>query len=381
MPQRKTRRRKAGNGTGPSGKRVTLKTVAEHLGLSSATVSVVLNDSPVADSIPRETKERVFAAAKELNYRPNYLARSLRGKRSFSVGVLVPEISEGYAAGVMSGVEDHLVREGYFYLMASHRSRQDLLEEYLKHLEDRSVEGFILIAAQLTEAPPLPTVVLAGHQRLPGVTNVVVDQDMAARLALSHLRELGHERIAFFRGAKGNADAADRWRAIVETADSLGLEMAPEHCLRLVGTSYGAVFSPEEGYHEGYTYGQKLLAAGSVAPKARQRGGGERPDFTALFAFNDVSAIGAMRAFLDAGLRVPEDVSVVGFDDILSAAFQNPSLTTVRQPLKRMGETAGEILLERLAGKDSHPDFVTIEPELVVRASTGPAPKPEAGDP
>ncbi len=372
MAQRKVKRkkagRKAGNGTGTNGKRVTLKTVAEHLGLSPATVSVVLNDSPVADSIPRETKERVFAAARELKYRPNYLARSLRGKRSYSVGVLVPEISEGYAAGVMSGVEGHLVQEGYFYLMASHRSRPDLLEEYLKHLEDRSVEGFILIAAQLAEAPPLPTVVLSGHQRLPGVTNVVVDQDLAASLALTHLRELGHERIAFFRGAEGNADAADRWRAIVETAQSLGLEMAPELCLQLVGRSYGAVFSPDEGYQEGYIYGRKLLA---TVPEGRKR-----PDFTALFAFNDVSAIGAMRAFLDAGLKVPEDVSVVGFDDILGAAFQNPSLTTVRQPLKQMGETASEILLERLAGKSSHPGFVTVEPELVVRASTGPARKP-----
>ena len=361
------RNRQGGKGTKTGAKRVTLKTVAEHLGLSPATISVVLNDSPVADSIPHETKERVFAAAKELNYRPNYLARSLRGQRSFSVGVLVPEISEGYAAGVMSGIEDHLVREGYFYLMASHRSKPDLLEEYLKHLEDRSVEGFILLASHLQAAPPLPTVVVSGHRKLPGVTNVVLDQDRAARFALSHLRELGHERIAFFRGAEGSADAEDRWRAIVETAEALDIEIRPEIALQLVGKSLGPVFSPEEGYQEGYIYGQKLLA---TVPSGQRR-----PDFTALFAFNDVSAIGAMRAFLDAGLSVPEDVSVVGFDDILGAAFQNPSLTTVRQPLRRMGVTAGEILLERLAGKNSHPDFVTVEPELVVRASTGPARK------
>ena len=343
-------------------KRVTLKAVAEHLGLSPATVSVVLNRSPVADSIPKETKDRVFAAARELRYRPNYLARSLRGKRSFSVGVLVPEISEGYAAGVMGGIEEHLIKSGFFYLMASHRSRSDLLDEYLKQLEDRSVEGFILIAAHLETPPPLPTVVVSGHQRLPGVTNVVIDQDLAARLALTHLADLGHRRIAFFRGAEGNVDAEDRWRWIVKTAESLGLEVRPEISLQLVGRSYGAVFSPEEGYQEGHAYGRRLLDEGL--------------DFTALFAFNDVSAIGAMRAFLDAGLRVPEDVSVVGFDDILSAAFQNPSLTTVRQPLRRMGETAGEILLQRLENKDGPcPDFVTIEPELVVRASTGPAPR------
>lgn len=371
----------AGSRNGGS-KRVTLKAVAEYLSLSPATVSVVLNRSPVADSIPQETKDRVLAAARELNYRPNYLARSLRGKRSFSVGVLVPEISEGYAAGVMSGLEDHLIEAGYFYLMASHRSKNDLLDEYLKHLEDRSVEGFILVAAQLEKAPPLPTVVVSGHRPFPSVTNVILDHDTAAQIALTHLTALGHERIAFFRGAPGNVDAEYRWRAIVETARSMAIEMRPELSLQLVGKAYGAVFSPEEGYQEGYAYGQKLLQAAAIAPQTGQEilpdAGGEitplstRLPFTALFAFNDISAIGAMRAFLDAGLRIPEDVSVIGFDDIQSAAFHNPSLTTVRQPLQKMGETAGEILLRRLAGGNSFPEFVTVEPELVVRASTGP---------
>jgi LacI family transcriptional regulator len=114
------------------------------------------------------------------------------------------------------------------------------------------------------------------------------------------------------------------------------------------------------GYKEGYSIGQKLLADGHR--------------FTSLFAFNDVSAIGALRAFLDAGLRVPDDVSIIGFDDIETAAFMNPSLTTVRQPLVQMGETAGRILLDRLSGKATYPDFVTLEPELVVRGSTGPPP-------
>lgn len=347
------------------GKRVTLKTVAEMLNLSPATVSIVLNRSPVADSIPQETKERVFAAARQLDYRPNYLARSLRGKRSFSVGVLVPEVSEGYASGVMSGIEDHLIEGGYFYLIASHRGKPELLAEYLNQLEDRSVEGFILVAAQIETPPRLPTIAVSGHRRLEGVTNVVVDHDKAVTQALSHLVELGHERIAFLRGATDNVDAEERWRTIERVADQLGIAIRPELAPQLVGSRYGAVFSPEEGYQEGYSYGQKLLANGAVR-------GASKPDFTALFAFNDVSAIGAMRAFLDAGLRIPEDVSVVGFDDIQSAAFHNPSLTTVRQPLREMGVSAGEILLQRLSGRGSYPDFVTVEPQLRVRASTGP---------
>lgn len=346
---------------------VTLKTVATAVGLSPATVSIVLNDSPVAKSIPEETKERVFAAAKKLNYRPNYLARSLRNRRSFSIGVLVPEISEGYAAGVMSGVEGYLRDEGYFYLVASHRSKPDLLEEYSNLLQDRLVEGFILINTPIDRALGLPTVSVSGHENLEEVTNVVIDHSKAVTLALEHLVGLGHERIAFFKGQPGSADTEDRWQAILEAAGTVGCEVRPELTLQLSGDPSGEVFSAEEAYQEGYRFGQRLLA--------RTR------DFTALFAFNDVSAIGAMRAFLDAGLNIPDDVSVVGFDDIQSAAFQNPSLTTVRQPLQEMGQLAARNLLRRLSGQGSMPRVVTVDPQLVIRKSTGVAKARLAGSP
>jgi DNA-binding LacI/PurR family transcriptional regulator len=342
--------------------KVTLKEVARHLGLSPAAVSLVLNRAPAGDAIPDETKERIFAAARELAYRPNYFARSLRSRRSFSVGVLVPEISEPYAAEVMSGIESHLLAEGYHYLVTSHRrSTAPLLAESLELLEHRAVEGLILVATQIHEAPRLPAVVVSGHTPLPGVTNVVLDHDRAARETLGHLRALGHRRIAFFKGQPGSADTDDRWRAILEAAAALGLEVRRELTLQLSGEEAEEVFSPQDGYVEGYTYGRQLLARGAR--------------FTALFAFDDVSAIGATRAFLDAGLRVPEEVSVVGFDDIQSAAFQNPTLTTVRQPLREMGETAARLLLQRLrAGAPTAGNFVTVQPELIVRGSTGPAP-------
>lgn len=339
-------------------KAVTLKAVAEHVGLSTATVSVVLNRSPVADSIPAETQERVFAAARELKYRPNYMARSLRSQRSFSVGVLVPEIIDGYAVGVMSGIETLLLREGYFYLVASHRSKDDLLEEYLQLLKDRLVEGFILVATTLDKPPGLPTAAVAGHRSHDDLTNVILDHDRAIFLALEHLAELGHERIAFFKGHAHSSDTEDRWQAILEVAARLGLDVLSELTLQLSGDPTGKVFSPQEGYQEGYAFGQRLLD--------------REVDFSALFAFNDVSAIGAMRAFLDAGLKVPEDVSIVGFDDILSAAFQNPGLTTVRQPLREMGEMAARTLLDRLGHDTPMPEVLTIAPELVVRGSTAP---------
>ncbi len=363
MTSSKDRRRRSGKRAQGTPRPVTLKTVAESLKLSPATVSVVLNRSPVADSIPQKTQERVFAAARRLNYRPNFMARSLRRRRSFSIGVLVPEISEGYAAGVISGIEGRLLREGYFYLVASHRSKADLLEEYLGLLKDRLVEGYILVNTPLDTAPELPTVAIAGHQALDGVTNVVVDHDRAAVLALSHLAELGHQRIAFFKGHAHAADTEARWQGIRRAAESLGLEIRPSLTLELGRQIEGKVFTPEEGFEEGHAFGRQLLAAAAG-----------RPDFTALFAFNDVSAIGAMRAFLDAGLSVPGDVSVVGFDDIQGAAFQNPSLTTVRQPLQEMGESASRILMQRLSGGTSGRETVTVEPQLKVRGSTGPPP-------
>lgn len=349
-----------GLGPSPAGPRpATLKTVAERAGLSPATVSLVLNDSPGAGAIPQETKERVFAAARELDYRPNYLARSLRRQRSFSVGVLVPEISEGYAAGVMGGIEEHLLQEGYFYLVGSHRFKADLVSEYLDLLRDRLVEGYVLVNTPIDHSPGLPAVAVAGHRSLDDVTNVAIDHDCAATLALTHLTELGHERIAFFKGHPGSLDTEDRWRAITRAAETLHIAVRPELTLQLTSKLEAMAYSPEDGYQEGYVYGQRLLATGE--------------EFTTLFAFNDVSAIGAMRAFLDAGLRIPEDVSVVGFDDIQSAAFQNPSLTTVRQPLREMGAIAARTLLERLAG-GTRPETVMVEPELVVRGSTGPSP-------
>lgn len=335
-------------------KKVRLKDVAEHLGLSPATVSLVLNRSPVADAIPQATHDRVFAAARELNYRPNLLARSLRSQRTYSIGVLVPEISEGYAAGVMRGVEQHLSQEGYFYFLASHRSKPDLLEEYLAALKDRSVEGFILLASKIEQAPDLPAVAVSTHRPIEGVTRVVIDHDAAARLALEHLKDLGHDEIAFFPGAPDNADAEDRWRAIQNAAPDLEIEIRPELTVEIAGEDYGGGF-----YKEGYAGAEKLMAA--------------KAPFTALFAFNDISAIGAMRAFLDTGLTIPKDVSVVGFDDIQSAAFHNPGLTTVRQPLREMGVLAATALLERLGNGATAPEVLTVEPKLIVRESTGPA--------
>jgi len=329
---------------------VSLKFLAKHLDLSPATISVVLNDSPTAQEIPQHTKDRIFAAAKKFNYRPNVWARSLRNKRSYAVGILVPEISEGYGALLLNAIDHALQQEGYFYFVACHRRRPDLLEEYPRMLMDRSAEGFIVLDTALDRGLPLPTVSISGHTKVPDVTNVILDHHRAAHLALEHLVSLGHRNIAFIKGQPYSSDSATRWKAIGQVAPTLGIQIRPEFTAQLdIDT-----FSPRVGY----PVVQKLLS--------------RTTDFTALFAYNDLSAIGAVRAIREKGLRVPEDISVVGFDDINSAAFQNPGLTTVRQPLDAMAKKAVRILLQRLNGGEA-PKEVSVEPEFVVRESTGPA--------
>jgi LacI family transcriptional regulator len=325
--------------------------LANYLGLSPATVSLVLNNSPVADAIPQETKDRVFAAARELNYRPNFVARSLRTQRSFMIGVIVPEVSEGYAATVMGGIEDQLLEEGYFYLVASHRHKDDLIDEYPRLLQSRSVEGLIAVDTPWNQQIAVPVVAVSGRGESSGITNIILDHERAAELALTHLYHLGHRRIAFIKGQAFSSDTEVRWNAIGKAAARLKLEIRPELVVQLEGDSP----SPELGYEVTH----RLLA--------------NRQAFTALFAFNDISAIGAIGALRESGYRIPEDISVVGFDDIQSAAFQNPGLTTVRQPLRRMGRLAAETVLRSIVSPMKAQDSgrrIMMEPEFVVRAST-----------
>jgi DNA-binding LacI/PurR family transcriptional regulator len=339
-------------------KPVSLRTLAEYLKLSPATVSVVINDSPAAKAIPKHTKDRVLQAARNLQYRPNFFARSLSLKRGFMVGVLVPEISEGYAAAIMRGIEDQLLSEGYFYFVASHRGKPDLIQEYPRMLIDRAVEGMILLNTPVMQALPVPLVVISGHHRTPGVTNITVDNKKATFAALGHLVGLGHRHIAFFKGHRGSSDTEYRWKGVLQAAAKLGIKVRPELTIQLQREVENPGPSVPE---EGYVTAQELLATGKR--------------FTALFAFNDISAIGAVRAFRDAGLCVPEDVSVVGFDDIQAAAYLIPRLTTVRQPLRQMGEMAARQLLMRISnGTGKVPQLISLAPELVVRESTGPAP-------
>src|SRR6516225_6860743 len=227
-----------------SGQSVSLKSLAEHLGLSQAAVSLVINRAPGARSIPQRTQELIRKAARELNYRPNHLARSLRQQRSYTIGVVVPEISEGYAALVMSGIEDHLLQEGYFYFVVSHRHRDELIEEYPLLLQERAVEGLIAVDTPVMESPHVPMVAVSGHAGVAGVTNIVLNHARAASLALEHLFKLGHRRMAFIKGQAFSSDTAIRWESVRTAAEGLGLTIKDG----LVGQLEGESSSPELGY-------------------------------------------------------------------------------------------------------------------------------------
>jgi DNA-binding LacI/PurR family transcriptional regulator len=335
----------------PARDHITLKALAQHLGLSPTTVSLVINGSPGAASIPRSTKQRVFAAAKKLNYRPNHFARSLRIQSSSTIGVLVPEISEGYEALVMSGIEQHLLEQKYFYFVVSHHHRDELIQDYPRLLVGRGVDGIIAVDTPATHGFGVPTVAVSGKPSRSNITRIILDHQRAADLALEHLAALGHTQIAFIKGQQFSADTDTRWEAIVAAAKRLGLKIDR----KLVGQLDGDSSSPELGY----------IATAKLLRTSRP--------FTALFAFNDIAAIGAMQALREAGREVPADVSVVGFDDIQSAAFQHPALTTIRQPLHEMGKLAAQTLLSIIKEGESGARILTVSPALMERASTGPA--------
>jgi LacI family transcriptional regulator len=308
-----------------------------------------MNNAPGAKSIAPATRARVLAGAKKLHYRPNIIARSLRTRQTFTIGVIVPEFSEGYFTMVMNGVEESLMQSGYLHYVVTHQGRSDLIDEYPRLLSERSVDGFILVNTALNEQVDVPVVAISGHRKMQNVTNIMLDHDRSAALALKHLYDLGHRRIAFMKGQRHALDSEYRWEGIQQIARKIGITVYPELCIFLEANSW----SPELGYP----------VVRDLLVKTR--------DFTAIFCFNDIAALGAMRAIVDAGLSCPADISVIGFDDISSAMYYTPSLTTIRQPLRRMGEIAAQLLLRRIQSpKEAYPETIVFEPELMVRETT-----------
>ena len=230
--------------TGSNGNIVTLKSVAAHVGLSAGTVSAVLNDAPSARHIPKPTRDRIMAAARKLDYRPNFFARSLRKRRTFTLGVIAYEIGDGYSSSIIAGIENYARQKDYFFVTGVHRHDRELFDRYSRLLLQRGAEGIITLDFNLAHSFPVPAVSVPGHIENEGVTNIVLDHRHAAELALKHLAGLGHKKIAILRGHPESADSHHRWNAVQEVAQEMGLQIDPELIIQIDSTDS----SPSLGY-------------------------------------------------------------------------------------------------------------------------------------
>ena len=343
---------------------VTIRDVAERSGFSSATVSIVLNNAPLARYIPDTTKARIQRAATQLGYRPNLFARSLRSRRSHTVGVMVFDMTDPYCTLVLRGIENCLYQASFLPILTDVHNDRTRFERYLEMLLDRRIEGLVVLAnwtyldinvlADL-EKSKIPTAIVSRELKNEKVSSVIVDNALGARAALEHLHSLGHRKIAFIRGPHALVDTIPRWRGVRAAAHDLDLKIDSRLVLDLPESR-----DPFSSFEDGYKLTERLLHS--------------RVPFTAIVAFDDMTAFGAIRALSKAGVAVPDQCSVIGFDDVAPAAIYHPALTTVRQPMEVMGESAATLVIEAInaviENKPVHPVHRKLAPELIVREST-----------
>ena len=338
---------------------MTITDVAAEAGVSAATVSRVLNDRgyPVRE----ETRQRVLDAIKKLDFRPNELARGLLLKRTKTIGLVIPDITNPYYPDVSRGVEDVASEHGYAVIFCNTDRDATKSEHYVNALLQKQVDGLIIAGggtdfrrASERFAEHGTRAVFVGKSSLPW-PSVRVPNEEAARTATGHLAELGHERIGFISGAPGLTTSRDRLAGYRRGVSDHSLQGG------------GALLREGDfGEESGYRAATSLLR--------------ETPRPTAIFAANDRMAIGTLAAAADLGLAVPDELSVVGFDDIRFASYVRPALTTVSLPTYDIGAAAMRLLLELLSDKDGEPGVaaqtVHLPVRLVVRDSTAP---PTAG--
>jgi LacI family transcriptional regulator len=336
-------------------RRVTIADVARHAQVSTTTVSKVLRNAYGASPAMRD---RVRAAIDELGYRPQAAARAMRG-RTFTIGVLLPHIRNPFFADILDGLTEHLADTDYQVIIVQDGTDAKAESRAIEALVDRQVDGILMIVpltatAQLDEvAKETPTVVLGRHDRSAVYDSVFDDDDEGAALVMEHLISLGHRRIGHITQRRDNN--LGRPAALPFTIRAATYERVMRDHGLAAEIAVATTFWTEEGGHAGT---RELLA--------------RSPRPTAIFAGADLAAFGALAAIHEAGLSVPADISVAGYDNTSIAALSNISLTSVNQDGVIMGRTAGRLLLERIEGRTASVRF-SVTPALVPRRSTSPA--------
>jgi LacI family transcriptional regulator len=327
-----------------------MRDVAQRAGLSVSTVSHVINNTRAVSDTSRQ---RVMQAMEELDYRPNAVARSLRRRKSNSIGMIVPDSANPFFAEIARAIEDASFTENYSVILCNSEGDLEKQQSYTNILIENRVAGILFVAAGVSTElvndlwrRQVPLVVV--DREVPGaeVDTVLTNHVQGGRLATQHLIDLGHRRIACITGNSQVSPSFERVDGYREALEENGLIYDER-----------LVLKGDFQYESGYKATQQMLQM-AVRP-------------TAIFACNDLMAVGCMSAAIELGLRVPDDISVVGFDNVRLASFTNPLLTTVAQPKYEIGRLATEMLLARIANPEAKPRFVRLSTDLRLRNSTG----------
>ena len=327
----------------------TIKDIAKKANVSYGTVSRALNNKY---GVKKETRERVIAVAVKMGYSPNGIARGLVQKATYSIGLVVPDILNPFYPGVARGIEDKALKGGYsvFFCNTNHDKKREI--QSLKLLAEKRVDGIILAPGLEDSTIPdslangdIPIVHICRRYVEPSKSFVVIDDERGGFLATKHLIEQGYKKIGFI-GAKDQALYLDeRFEGYKQAFQKFGLQIDQRY-----------IYSSDFQRQTGYRIVRKMLAHGDY-PRA-------------IFAENDILALGVIQAIREAGLSIPGDIAVVGFDDIPFASFPEVQLTTIAQPKNEMGEIAVSILLDQMSGRNTEPRKVILEPQLIVRKSS-----------
>ncbi len=333
--------------------RVTLKDVANKVGVHSSTVSRVLNPK-TRSMVTEEIADKILSVVKDMGYRPNAFAQSLKTNKSFTVGVMVPDLTNPAFAPIIKGIDDMLEAHGYSVIVASTYNLPEKQQSTVEKFRERHVDGLIIATAKRKdsliddcrqEGTPFVQAVRASVDA--DVSSVVSDEIIGGNMVVSHLAQLGHKRIAYVAGPQFLSTGYERYRGFLQGMKNAGLEADKD----LV------VFCEEFTEEEGRNATSKLLAL--------------RKKFTAIYAGNDLLALGVYDELEADGIKCGQDISVVGFDDMPFADKFNPPLTTVHTPLVNVGGEAARILLEKIADSSIPARTIKLKPDLIVRSSTG----------